>query len=149
MALTNLASKKKDLKFDNRVLYDVPSNTTIDEDIDEREFSYHDKIRICGIQYCTSEYCQKLGYDDSYVYISGEFFRIENILTDKNNITYIIGFRLISHKVFDNMFTYSEGDHFVLKKTNNNFRQCVSIQIMHSGEIIKFISMCKFSTQID
>lgn len=142
-------SRKLDLKFDDRLLYEVPSNIRFDGDVIQCDFSYHDRINISGIQYRTNQSCKKLAYDDSYVFTAGNFFRIEQILTDRNNNSYIVGLKLVTHKMFDNMYTYTFSDCFMLKRTNKDFRQCVNITITHNGEILRFISMCEFSSQVD
>ncbi|XP_062553716.1 uncharacterized protein LOC134218809 [Armigeres subalbatus] len=104
------STKKQDLHFDRRFVYELSQDVSIDDYIEQREFSYHDRIHVGNIQYRTHKSCRDLGYDDSYVCIYGEFFRIEQILTDTNSETYIVGLKLITCKLFDNMFTYSISD---------------------------------------
>lgn len=138
-----------DLKYNARLMYELPEGISIDTNIQEREFSYNDRLFIGNVQFRTNDSCKRLGYDDSYVCISGEFFRIEQILIHKNKETFIVATKLNSNQLFENMFSYTLSDTLVLKRTSNHFRQCINIQVKADGGTINFISVCKSSTQVD
>lgn len=139
--------KKSNLNYEHRLAYVLPQG--VETDVQDQEYSYHDRIFINGIQFRTNRSCKSLGYDDSYVCINDEFFRIEQILTAKNNVTYIIARKLNSTKLFKNMFVYTVTDTLILKRTSDCFRQCVNVSIKTNEGAMHFISVCKFNSQVD
>lgn len=140
--------KTHQLTFCNQQLYQCSNELIIDEDILVREFSCHVKVTYDGIQYCTRKYCEELGYDDSFVKICNDFFRIDHVLTDTNDNVYIVGVKLITRFIFDNMLVYEYSDQYHLKHITN-VRPCVSISIVKDNVVINYISQCKPRTQID
>lgn len=137
------------LKFDHTLMFKLSDTLRIDEQVLEREFSNHEKFTYNGVQYCTEESCKKLGYDDSFVNLGIDFFRIENVLVDRNDELYIIGKKLITMPIYNNMFSYKNSNEYHLKKVTCSIRSCVSVSIPKDKANVNYISICKPNTQIN
>lgn len=127
----------------------LPDNIIVDQTIDERNFSQLDKIVIENTQYRSYNACKIHGYDDSFVCINNRFYCIDKILIDTKGLSYIVGIKLTTKMQHSNMYTYHKTEAHHLIKTDKFFRQCISITITLENEMIHFISVCKFNSQID
>lgn len=136
-------------KFDQRIRFELQDNLIIDEGISESEFSYHAKFTFENVQYCTRKACEKLGYDDSFIKIDGQFFRIENILTDKNDKIYIVALKLITSTINFNTYSYVESGQSYLKEVKKDIRICVSTGTQTCNSTTNYISVCKPNTQVN
>ncbi|XP_058443180.1 uncharacterized protein LOC131425359 [Malaya genurostris] len=136
------------LRYDSRFKF-VADREILDKDIVATNFSYHSKFSFKGIRYCTKLTCEKFKYDDSFIFLNNCFFQIQNILTDEFDNIYIVGQELNSERVFNNLFLYEFSSLCRIIKINNTIRQCVNMTIRQVNEILNFISICKFRTQVD
>lgn len=136
------------LQFDQKSLFELSNEVIIDVEVLERVFSQHTKFTHSGVQYCSRKICEKLGYDDSFVKFN-DFYCVEHVLTDKNSKIYIIGVKLNTHKIYDNMYKYVKSSEYHLKEVSKLIRPCVSVSIQTENARINYISVCKPNTQIN
>lgn len=136
-------------KFNPECVFELPDTLHIDETISEREFSQHGKLIYEGVQYCSWESCKQLAYDDSFIKIGTEFFNIENVLVDRNDKYYIIGKKLYTTEIFNNMHSYKNSTELHLKLIQQQIRPCVSISVLKGNSCVQYISACKPNTQIN
>ncbi|XP_021708622.1 uncharacterized protein LOC110679023 isoform X2 [Aedes aegypti] len=148
---SNLWSSKpvQRITFDRELIFELSETLQIDETITEREFSHHNKFTYDGVQYCTRESCKELGYDDSFIKIGSHFYHIEHVLVDRNDRAHIIGRKLNTTQIFNNMFSYKNSSEYHLKQITHNVRPCVSISIQKEKNTVHYISACKPNTQIN
>lgn len=119
---------------------------------DAVEFCDIGKYCLEGIQICSKEICKNFKYDDSYVLMDGLFLRINRLLLDSEENSYIIGEVLATKKLYENMFVYQYTGNQRLFQINDSLRLCVNVQITKLGNTkqkLNYISVCKARTQID
>lgn len=137
------------IHFDNSSLFELSNGLKIDDTVLEREFSHHVKFIVDGVQYCIREYCEKLGYNDSFIKIDKDFFQIEKVLVDRKDNIYIIGKKLITIQIYNNMYSYRSSAEHHLKPIKHNIRPCVSVSVRRGNNAVNYISVCKPNTQVN
>lgn len=148
--INSLWSKQQNIvQFDQKLLCILPDNLVFDTDVVERSFNAHGKIQYKRLNLCTKQTCHVYNYDDSWVFMNGQFYSIVEILTDHNNTLYIAGQQLRFENLFHNMHSYELTNIVQVMRVNDTIRQCVSMSIKTNDRTFKFVSKCKIRTQID
>ena len=73
--------------------------------------------------------CKKFKYDDSHIRINKKFLQVDQIFIDYNDKLYIVGRKLETTKLYDNMFKFRYTSNKLLVKLNDTIRMCVRVKI--------------------
>ncbi|XP_058461975.1 uncharacterized protein LOC131436976 [Malaya genurostris] len=137
------------VQYNPQKIFTVNNSTLFDNDVTQRHFSYHSRLYYNRLNLCTKAACSDLKYDDSWIWINSNFFRIHAILCDQANIIYILGQKLDTISLFPNMYSYTFTDEVRIMKVTDSLKQCISMKVETNGEYMRFISICKKQTQVD
>lgn len=141
------SKKHATIQYNEKFIFIPTESMIFDDDVTQRHFSYHSKLYYYGINLCTAVACADFKYDNSWIYLNESFFNIQAILCDKSNIIYIVGQKLSTSKLFENMHSYTFTDEIRIMKITRAVRQCINMHVKSNN--VRYISICKVQTQID